>query len=177
MKRIMFLTAALAVTALVLAACSNNSTTAPPAAGGSITTSAPATSGTTVKAVDNASFGKILTDGDGNVLYLYEQDQGTTTACTTSCLSTWPPLTASGTPTAGSGVNQSMLGTAKQADGTVQVTYNGHLVYLFTGDTAPGQVNGEGLEGFWVVSAAGDPVKQPMAGGSSSSSGGGYSYH
>jgi predicted lipoprotein with Yx(FWY)xxD motif len=172
MRKLLFL---LPVAAIVLAACaSNSSTTTPPAAGGS--TSAPAASGATVMTADNASFGKILTDGNGNTLYLFDQDHGMTSACNSACLATWPQLTATGSPTAGTGATQSLLGTAKQPDGTKQVTYNGHLVYRYTGDTAPGQVNGEGIEGFWVVSAAGNPVQQPMAGGGSSSSGG-YSYH
>jgi predicted lipoprotein with Yx(FWY)xxD motif len=181
MKRTLFLTAALAVTALVLAACSNSSTSTPPAAGGTTTsTSSPSgnpMSGATVQVTDNSSFGKILTDAEGNTLYLFEQDQGTKTACTTGCSSTWPALTVSGgKPTAGAGVNASLLGVAKQADGSMQVTYNGHLVYMYSGDSAPGDTNGQGISGVWfVVSSTGDAVQQASGGGSSSS--GGYSYH
>ena len=98
MKRTLFLTAGLAVTALVLAACSNDTTTTP--AGGAATTSSSGstTSGATVQIADDATYGAILTDGDGNTLYLFEQDQGTKSACTTGCSSTWPALTVSGQP-------------------------------------------------------------------------------
>jgi predicted lipoprotein with Yx(FWY)xxD motif len=164
--------------AVALAACSNGSTTTTaPAAGGTTSSSSGATSGATVQTTDNADFGTILTDADGHTLYLFEQDQGTTTACTTGCSSTWPALTADGKPTAGEGVDASLLGTAKHADGTVQVTYNGHLVYRYSGDAAAGDTNGEGISGVWfVVSAAGEPVQQ-AGGGATGNSSGGYSYH
>jgi predicted lipoprotein with Yx(FWY)xxD motif len=161
--------------AVALAACSNDSTTTTAPGGGGTSTSSPsgAMSGATVQTTDNADFGTILTDADGNTLYLFEQDQGTTTACTTGCSSTWPALVADGKPIAGDGVDASLLGTAKQADGTVQVTYNGHLLYGYSGDTAPGDTNGEGIGGVWfVVSAVGDPVQQAGGGGTASSSGG-----
>jgi predicted lipoprotein with Yx(FWY)xxD motif len=160
--------------AVALSACSNGSTTTTAPAAGGTSSSSPsgATSGETVQTTNNGDFGTILTDADGHTLYLFEQDQGTTTDCTTGCSSTWPALTA-GKPTAGDGVDASLLGTAKQADGTVQVTYNGHLVYRYSGDAAAGDTNGEGISGVWfVVSAAGEPVQQAGGGGSASSSGG-----
>jgi predicted lipoprotein with Yx(FWY)xxD motif len=163
--------------ALVLAACSNSSTTtAAPAAGGTSSSLGGTVSGATVQTTDNADFGTMLTDADGNTLYLFEQDQGTKTACTTGCASTWPALTADGQPTAGDGVDASLLGTAKQADGTVQVTYNGHLVYGYSGDSAPGDTNGQGIGDVWfVVSAVGEPITRAGGGGATASSS--YSYH
>jgi predicted lipoprotein with Yx(FWY)xxD motif len=175
--RKLYLFAALAAISLVLAACSNSSTSTPPAGGGTTTSSSAtspsggSTGSATVQTAQIANFGMILTDAQGHALYLYQQDSGTTSACTSVCASTWPPLTVTGRPTAGNGVTASLLGTAKQADGSMQVTYNGHLLYGFTGDSAAGTATGEGLEGFVLVSAAGDPVTQPMGGGSSSSSG------
>jgi predicted lipoprotein with Yx(FWY)xxD motif len=172
MPRKLLFVAAFAAITLALAACSNSSPSTPPAGGGASTSSSSSGGGTgnaTVGTTDNPDFGTILTDGAGNTLYLFEQDQGTKTACTTGCSSTWPALTADGQPSAGNGVDASLLGTAKQADGTTQVTYSGHLVYRYSGDSAPGDTNGEGIGGVWfVVSAAGEPVQQP--GGASSSS-------
>jgi predicted lipoprotein with Yx(FWY)xxD motif len=170
MTRKAFLFAGFAAIALTLAACSNSTTSTAPAGGGGTSTSAGGGGGAaTVKTMEDPSYGTILTDGSGNTLYLFEQDQGTTTSCTTGCSSTWPALTATGTPTSGDGVDDSLLGTAKQADGSMQVTYNGHLVYRYSGDTAPGQTNGEGISGVWfVVSASGDAVQQPGGGSSSS---------
>jgi predicted lipoprotein with Yx(FWY)xxD motif len=170
MARKMFLIAGFAAITLTLAACSNSSTSTPPAAGGTSTSSSPpAMSGATVGTTQSADYGTILTDGEGNTLYLFETDQGTTSSCTTGCSSTWPALTVDGKPTAGDGVDASLLGSAKQADGTTQVTYNGHLVYRYSGDSGPGQTNGEGISGVWfVVSSTGDAVQQAGGGATSS---------
>ena len=163
MTRIMLL---LAAAAMLLAACSNGTSTTPPAAGG---TSGPASSGSTVQVASSAQYGSILVDAQGKTLYLYEQDTSKTSACTGTCIATWPPLTATGSPTAGAGLNASLLGTAKQGDGSNQVTYNGHLLYLFSGDANAGDVTGQGVEGFFVVSSTGDKVAAPMTTSSSSS--------
>jgi predicted lipoprotein with Yx(FWY)xxD motif len=179
MKRTMLITASFGVIGLVLAACSNTSTSTPPAGGGTTTSSSSGSTmgAATVQVTDNGTYDTILTDGKGNTLYLFEQDQGTKTSCTTGCSSTWPALTVNGgQPTAGDGANASLLGVAKQADGSMQVTYNGHLVYRYSGDSAPGDTNGEGISGVWfVVSSTGDAVQQATGGASSSS--GGYGYH
>ncbi|MDP9301356.1 MAG: hypothetical protein M3P43_10755 [Actinomycetota bacterium] len=154
------------VAALTLAACSNGTTTTSPAAGG---TSASTSSGSTVQVANSAQYGSILVDAQGNTLYVFEQDTGNTSACTGACIAAWPPLTVTGSPTAGAGADASLLGTAKQADGSNQVTYNGHLLYLFSGDGAAGDVTGEGVNGFFVVSSTGDKIAQPMTASSSSS--------
>jgi predicted lipoprotein with Yx(FWY)xxD motif len=169
MTRVMLL---LAAAAMVLAACSNSTTSTPPAGGGSSSSSA-AGGGSTVQVTNSPQYGSILVDAQGKTLYLYEQDTSKTSACTGPCIPLWPALTATGTPTAGAGLNASLLGTAKQADGSNQVTYNGHLLYLFSGDANAGDVTGEGVEGFFVVSSAGDKVASAMATSSSSS---GYKY-
>jgi predicted lipoprotein with Yx(FWY)xxD motif len=165
MTRIMLL---LAAAAMVLAACSNSTTSAPPAGGG--TSSSGAAGGTsTVQVASSPQYGSILVDSQGKTLYLFEQDTGKTSACAGPCIALWPALTATGAPTAGAGLNASLLGTATQADGSSQVTYNGHLLYLFSGDANAGDVTGEGVEGFFVVSSAGDKVAAAMATSSSSS--------
>jgi predicted lipoprotein with Yx(FWY)xxD motif len=165
MTRVMLL---LAAAAMVLAACSNSTTSTPPAGGG--TSSSSATGGTSTVQVSNSpQYGSILVDSQGKTLYLFEQDTGKTSACTGSCIAIWPALTATGSPTAGAGLNASLLGTATQADGSSQVTYNGHLLYLFSGDANAGDVTGQGVEDFFVVSSAGDKVASAMATSSSSS--------
>ena len=164
MTRIMLL---LAAAAMVLAACSNSTTSTPPAGGG--TSSSGAAGGTsTVQVASSPQYGSILVDSQGKTLYLFEQDTGKTSACTGSCIAIWPALTATGSPSAGAGLNASLLGTATQADGSSQVTYNGHLLYLFSGDANAGDVTGEGVEGFFVVSSAGDKVASAMPTSSSS---------
>ena len=163
MTRIMLL---LAAAAMVLAACSNSTTSTPPAGGTSSSGAAGGTS--TVQVASSPQYGSILVDSQGKTLYLFEQDTSKTSACAGPCIALWPALTATGAPTAGAGLNASLLGTATQADGSSQVTYNGHLLYLFSGDAKAGDVTGEGVEGFFVVSSAGDKVAAAMATNSSS---------
>jgi predicted lipoprotein with Yx(FWY)xxD motif len=113
---------------------------------------------TTVMIATDASLGEYLVDADGRTLYLFEKDEGTTTACTGGCADTWPPIVADGTPTGGDGVDASQLGTA---DGIVsnQVTYHGHLLYYFAGDMAPGDTNGVGLPSWYAVNPAGTAIE------------------
>jgi len=111
----------------------------------------------TVSVAQNPAQGAILVDGQGRTLYLFEQDKGTTSACTGACVPVWPALTAAAQPTAGTGVDATKLSTA---DGQVarQVTYAGHLLYAFSGDRAPGDVKGVGIPGWYPVSPSGAKV-------------------
>jgi predicted lipoprotein with Yx(FWY)xxD motif len=110
----------------------------------------------TVAVADNPAQGSILVDGRGRTLYLFEQDKGTQSACTGACAQIWPALTAA-QPTAGTGANGSLLGTA---NGQVaqQVTYGGHLLYTYSGDAAPGDVKGVGIPGWYPVNPSGAKV-------------------
>ena len=103
-----------------------------------------------------------LVDEDGKTLYLWEADKSGTSTCTGPCAAAWPPVTTSGAPQAGSGVNQSLLGTVKRDDGTEQVTYNGHPLYYFVGDTAAGMAKGQGSKafgaGWYVLNAKGSKI-------------------
>jgi predicted lipoprotein with Yx(FWY)xxD motif len=109
-------------------------------------------SGATVAVADGHLVGP-----DGRSLYLFEQDKGTTSACTGSCAATWPALTQA-SPTAGDGVDGSKLDTAKGqvAD---QVVYAGHLLYYFSGDKAPGDTNGVGIPEWYLVDASGKAIE------------------
>jgi predicted lipoprotein with Yx(FWY)xxD motif len=99
-------------------------------------------------------------DANGMTLYLFTKDSAGTSNCSGGCASNWPPLTVTGQPVAGTGVNASLLGTTARADGSTQVTYNGHPLYYYKADHAPGDENGQGVGGVWyVVSASGDAVK------------------
>src|SRR6267378_13216 len=93
--------------------------------------------------VANGDLGNILVDAQGRTLYLFQKDTGTTSTCTGACATFWPPLIAPGAPTTGSGANASLIGTTMRQDGKTQVTYNGHPVYLYSGDHNPGDTNGE----------------------------------
>jgi predicted lipoprotein with Yx(FWY)xxD motif len=145
----------LPIVALVAAGCGSS--------GGTSTATAKADghSSATVS-VANTGLGKILVDSTGKTLYLWEKDSGTKSACSGGCAAAWPPLRASGKPTAGSGVRASLLGTTPRSDGQPEVTYNGHPLYGFQGDSKPGDTNGQGSTGFgapwYVVSASGKAI-------------------
>jgi predicted lipoprotein with Yx(FWY)xxD motif len=111
----------------------------------------------TVAVAQNAAQGPILVDGQGRTLYLFEKDSGTTSACTGACAHIWPAITAPAAPTAGSGADAALLGTA---DGQVahQVTYAGHLLYTYSGDAAPGDVKGVSIPGWYPVSPSGTKI-------------------
>lgn len=159
----------LAALALVTAGC-NSSSGGTPAAAGTATTSstamatASATPGSTASdstaasgstlmlKTDKGSAGIWLTDSAGRTLYLYTQDKGTTSECYGACAKAWPPLLTTGPVTiSGQYTVQSDLGTASRTDGTKQVTYGGHPLYYYAGDTAPGQTKGQGVGGVWFL--------------------------
>ncbi|MDX1468693.1 MAG: hypothetical protein R3258_05080 [Acidimicrobiia bacterium] len=107
--------------------------------------------------VVTSDLGDILSDGEGNTLYLFTPDAQGESTCYDQCEQNWPPFT--GMVTAGSGVDASLIDTVTRTDGSTQVTYNGWPLYYFAGDSAPGDTNGQGLNGIWfVVSPAGDAI-------------------
>jgi predicted lipoprotein with Yx(FWY)xxD motif len=137
-----------------------SSSTADPYGGGSTETTAATGGESTVALADVGDVGQALVGPDGHTLYLFEMDDGTTSACTGGCADVWPALTADdGAPTGGDGLDASLLGTA---DGQVpnQVTYNGHLLYSFSGDEAPGDVNGLQIPEWYPVDAEGNAIDE-----------------
>jgi predicted lipoprotein with Yx(FWY)xxD motif len=117
--------------------------------------------GTTVK-VAKSRFGKIIVDGRGRSLYLFEKDRRGHSACSGACAAYWPPLLTNGKPVAGTGVKKSLLGTTRRSNGKKQVTYNGHPLYRFVQDTRPGQVKGQDTHffggGWYVISPSGKKI-------------------
>ncbi len=101
----------------------------------------------TVNAAVVGSRGTILVAGsNGMTLYIFTHDvkDSGTSACTGTCLTTWPALTvaAGETPTAGDGVTGTLGTITRPDDGSLQVTYNGLPLYFFANDSAPGDSNG-----------------------------------
>jgi predicted lipoprotein with Yx(FWY)xxD motif len=92
--------------------------------------------------------GRVLVDSNGFTLYDFHKDKGTQSACYGPCAAAWPPLTTSGSPQAAEGAMTSKLGTTKRTDGTMQVTYAGHPLYTFTGDSKAGEANGNDITAF-----------------------------
>jgi predicted lipoprotein with Yx(FWY)xxD motif len=165
MRRLPLTLALLAVPALLVAGCGGGSSGGGYGGGGSSSsTKAPASSsgGATV-GVRKTGLGTILVDSSGRTVYLFEKDTGDRSTCSGACAEAWPPVTATGKPSAGTGVSAAKLGTSMRADGTREVTYAGHPLYTYAGDTAPGATTGQGLDQFgaewYVLSPAGTKVE------------------
>jgi predicted lipoprotein with Yx(FWY)xxD motif len=164
--------AGLAAAVLAVAACasSSSSTSSPsgtPAAGAS---SGSSSATVTVKTIGGA---QVLTNSAGFTLYWFGPDTSTTSNCTGSCATYWPPV--KGPVTAGSGVTGT-VGVITRPDGTMQATYDGHPLYTYAADTAPGQNKGNGLNvsgGVWHEVTVSGAAPAPAV---SSSSHGGYGY-
>jgi predicted lipoprotein with Yx(FWY)xxD motif len=172
----------------VLAACgggsSNNVSSKSKQSAATTTT---ATAAPAAVRVANSSLGMILVASNGRTLYELDHDTPTMATCTGGCAGLWPPLTATGTPTGGPGVDATKLTILAGANG-MQVVYNGHPLYMFAQDTGPGDVKGQGFAGnIWHVVAptgvvvttptsSGAPPSSSSSGGGTSSGGGGYHY-
>jgi predicted lipoprotein with Yx(FWY)xxD motif len=92
--------------------------------------------------------GTFLVDGKGRTVYLFQKDKTSKSTCSGACAANWPPLLTTAKPSGGGGARKSLLGTTKRSDGKTQVTYNGHPLYRFVGDAAPGDTNGQGVNAF-----------------------------
>jgi len=181
-----------AAVVVLAAACSS---------GGGSSSSAPASpaasaasgsgSGATVITTATSSAGTFLIDGSGRAVYLWVKDTGDASTCAGACAGAWPPVTATGTVTATGGASASGLGTITRSDGTKQVTYDGHPLYYYAGDSGSGMASGQGSDSFgakwWLVSPSGSDVtasvsaftvssggSAPAAPASSKAAGGGY---
>src|ERR1700739_817892 len=173
--------AGLAAAALLAAGCGSSSSSTKPAS--SSCSSAPASSSSAPSASGTASSSAalktttiggvaVLTNAKGLTLYWFVPDTSTKSNCNGSCATYWPPVP--GPATAGAGVT-GKLATIKRSDGSTQATYDGHPLYTYVGDTAPGQAKGNGLNlsgGVWhemTVSGATAPSSGPTPPSSTSS--------
>jgi len=149
------------VIALIAAGCGSSHKTSTTSTTANKPTS---TARTQTVALKKTDLGPILVDSSGRTLYLFEKDKGDKSNCSGACATAWPPLTTSAKPTTATGVTASLLGTTKRADGKTEVTYNGHPLYTYVGDGAPGQTSGEGVDQFgaewYVLSAHGNKVEK-----------------
>ena len=125
---------------------------------GSNTTAAEATDtttgGVTIAPADvmltQSTFGPILSDGAGNTLYMYTPDSPDAATCTGGCAGAWPPFLFNGAPRVGEGLSGDLF-TTVPGEGGSQLAYNGHPLYHFGGDSAPGDTNGQGSGGVWFI--------------------------
>jgi predicted lipoprotein with Yx(FWY)xxD motif len=155
--------------AVVVAACSSGGTSsaaapaASPAGGSSSSAGAGASSsGGTVITTAKSSGGTVLASSSGRAVYLWAKDTGDMSNCNGACAGAWPPVTTTGTATASGGAQASDIGTITRSDGTKQVTYDGHPLYYFSGDSGAGTASGQGSDAFgakwWLVAPTGSDV-------------------
>ena len=171
--------AAVAAVALTVAACGSSSGSSSSAA----SSATPASSsnlygGTTGSNVSNTSSGSSgsavaistakspdgvhLTGASGKAIYLWVADSDNKSVCSGACAQAWPPVTTTSLPKASGGALSSDLGTISRAGGTKQVTYNGHPLYYYVGDSHSGTATGQGSDGFgakwWLVTPKGTAI-------------------
>ena len=165
-----WVSAALTVPLVLLAACGSSSSGGTPSAPGS---AAPSSSSGLKTA--KTSMGTVLTNANGFTLYWFSLDTSATSKCGGACAAAWPPV--AGPVSAAAGVSLAgKLATITRPHGSMQETYNGHPLYTFSGDSGPGKTGGNGISGFggtWhavTTSGAAAPASSPSAGG------GGYGY-
>jgi predicted lipoprotein with Yx(FWY)xxD motif len=161
---------ALAVTAaaVVVAAC--GSTAGGTGPDGSASSRAPAVrasaAGGAALALRHTALGTILTTGQGFTVYAFEADHATTSACVGACAAAWPPVTTSSTRiTVVGGATKSLVGEITRPGGVHQLTYAGHPLYTFAGDSSPGVTNGQGYEAFGARWDMLTPAGQEITGG------------
>src|SRR4051794_21919356 len=164
------------------AACGGSSS----GGGDAVTPQSSGGSGSSGSAVTVGTSDGHLVDGTGRSGYLFEADTGSTSTCAGACASAWPPVTTSADAQPDGPVKAAKLGTTQRDDGSTQVTYAGHPLYYYGGDSAPGDTNGQGSEAFgaewYLVAPSGESVEEGGDGESGGGGGGsdpspsGYSY-
>ena len=168
---------AVAAAALAVAACASSSSSSGGTTPSSSSTSAAAASSGSALRTATINGTTVLTNAKGFTLYSFAPDTPTASRCNGQCATLWPPV--KGPVTAGPGVTGT-LGTITRSDAATQATYNGHPLYTYVADTAPGQARGNGLNasgGIWHdVTASGAAAPSSSPGGTGSSGAGGYGY-
>jgi predicted lipoprotein with Yx(FWY)xxD motif len=160
------------VLALALAAC--GSAAASHQSSSAVLAAKHSASGTLVT-LHKTTLGEVIATSSGKTLYLYTPDAKNKSNCYGGCSSVWPPLMAKGKLRAGTGVKSALLKTTLRKNGKRQVTYNGHPLYRYVGDSKAGQVSGEGYQGIWyAVNTSGKAVKHAPGGNTTTTNPYGY---
>jgi len=102
----------------------------------------------------SSSYGRILFDARGFVLYAFTRDARGPSRCGGDCANAWPPYVVSSRPAAGSGAKPSLIGTTRRTDGRLQATYGGRPLYYYAGDRKRGEIRCQNISefgGLWLV--------------------------
>jgi predicted lipoprotein with Yx(FWY)xxD motif len=165
--------------AAALAACGSSSpsssNTSPPATPSASASSGSAgTASSAVIGTRSTSIGTVLVNAEGHTLYWFAKDTPTTSNCTGTCATYWPPVLGSPKAAAGTSLPKA-FGTIKRAGGQVQASYDGHPLYTYASDTSAGMTSGNGLNAsgglWWAMTPSGSTAKAAPSSSTSSSSG------
>lgn len=111
-------------------------------------------------AVGDSQYGEVLFGGDGQAIYAFDMEKGSTPECYDDCAAAWPPVLTKGGPQAAKGAREGLLGTTERRDGKQQVTYDGKPIYYYANES-PNEVrchNVPGFGGLWLaLKPSGDP--------------------
>jgi len=170
--------------ALLLAACGGSGGAGGPYggggggggnAGGSSSGGAQSPNGIATQKI--SGIGTVIDTSQGFTVYHLKTETGGQIMCTGSCTGIWPPLLANGSVDAHVGGFPGTFATISRPDGGTQLTYDGMPLYTYSGDTKPGEANGQGIQGVWfAVSPSGSNTPTSGSSGSGSSGGGRYGY-
>jgi predicted lipoprotein with Yx(FWY)xxD motif len=157
-RGIMMCTAAVLAVAASACGSSGSSSSSTPAA-----TKAKAAGPVSMKVSTDAGGQQVLVGATGRTLYTFDPDtKGGQSVCYAQCAQAWPPLTVTGKPVLGAGLDQSLAGTITRKDGTKQVTYDGWPLYYFAFDKTAGDTNGQGVEQvWWLMTPGGSQIRLP----------------
>jgi predicted lipoprotein with Yx(FWY)xxD motif len=108
-----------------------------------------ASSATVITTTHNKTWGTILVLGNGDTVYRLSADRHDKSVCTGVCATIWPPVTLAKSQRSPIGRGVARLGVITRPGGARQVTFDGEPLYRFSGDTRPGQTNGNNLKDTW----------------------------
>ncbi len=172
----------LTITAIALAACGGDdddgapATDPPDSETAAAPTAAPATTAGSPDTTEDAGsdplvalaatdLGEVIVATDGLTLYIFDPDAAGEPTCTGACAGTWPPyyVEDGAELTAGDGLDPALLRVVAHPDGGDMLKYGDWPLYHYAGDQAPGDTNGQGVNGvWWVVDGAGQPIQNAV---------------
>jgi predicted lipoprotein with Yx(FWY)xxD motif len=115
--------------------------------------------------VASSRYGKIIVDGSGRTLYLFDIERDHMPLCKAACAVAWPPLLAAGAAASAPELDQALIATVVRNDGALQLAYNGHPLYYYAGDHAAGEIKCQAViefgGGWYVMDSQGNKISTP----------------
>ena len=126
--------------------------------GGNAQASHPQAAGGSAIAIRSTSLGKTLVDANGRTLYLFKGDRPGVSTLSAAGTAVWPRFVSAGHVKAEGGAQAALIATTTSPSGVKQVTYAGHPLYYYVGDSKPGSTRGQNLNEFGALWYVLDPT-------------------